>query len=324
MLEIICINCPAGCLMTVNEAGEATGHLCAKGLTYANEERTNPTRNITTSVRVRGGTLSMLSVKTASPIPKGEIFNVTREIHKITLNAPIRLGEVVLENAANTGVPIVATRHIPRRAYIFDLDGTILDSATLWNGINRAFFEKRGIPFPMDYQRVIGAMPFPQVAQYTRDTYNLPETPEELMKEFLQMATHGYTHEIKMKAGAKAYLQRLRENGHKMAVATAAPPQLFTPALKNHGIYDLFDAICTTADVGVGKIEPDVFLLAAKKLGALPADCIVFDDIPAAVKSAKGAGFLVCGLYDNQADKEWAEIVKTADYTLQDFTALYF
>jgi len=206
------------------------------------------------------------------------------------------------------------------KGYIFDLDGTILDSADMWHKINHAFFAKRGLPYPADYQQMIAALPFPEVALYTKRQYNLPETQQELMDEFLQSAEHAYAHEILLKPGAKDYLLRVHTAGRKMAVATAAPHHLLTPVLKNHGIYDLFDTICTTQDVGVGKVKPDVFLLAAAKINTAPKDCIVFDDILAAVQSAKGAGMTVCGLRDVQSDEDWEEITRLADYTIEDFT----
>jgi HAD superfamily hydrolase (TIGR01509 family) len=312
-------------MLSVTAAGEVSGHMCEKGITYGKEEQSNPTRNITTSVRIYGGTLPMLPVKTAKPIPKGAITEVVREIHKISNStdfpcvAPVLSGDIILKNAANTGVDIIATRHIPMRAYIFDLDGTLLDSANIWNKINRDFFAKRNIPFPEDYQQIIGAMPFPQVAVYTKETYRLPETPEELMREFLAMSVNAYAHDVEMKPGAKDYLFRLHKNKHKMAVATAAPYELLTPALKHHKIYDLFDSICTTQDAGHGKTRPDVFILAAKNLHAKPCDCIVFDDILAAVKSAKSVGMTVCGVRDTQSETDWAEIKQLADYTITDF-----
>ncbi|MCL2363233.1 MAG: HAD-IA family hydrolase [Defluviitaleaceae bacterium] len=319
MLEIICINCPAGCLMTVTPDGEVSGHLCDRGIDYAHEEQTNPTRNITTSVRVRGGMLPTLSVKSARPIPKGKIFDVMRAIKKINPAAPVHMGDVILSNAADTGVDIIATRHVPERAYIFDLDGTLLDSAGIWNIINRAFFAKRNIPFPEDYQQSIGAMPFPEVARYTKTRFNLPETPEALMEEFLTDSINAYANDVRLKPGAKEYLQRLRANGHKMAVATAAPRELLTPALQNHGIYDLFNAICTTQDVSKGKTHPDIFLLAARSINAPVEACLVFDDILPAIQTAHALGMATCGLRDDQPDHVWAQIQALADYTLVDF-----
>jgi len=111
--EIICISCPVGCNLTVqDEDGELkiTGHQCNAGILYAKEEMTNPTRNIATSIRVAGGDMPMLSIKTAGPIPKEAIRDVVAAIHKVIVAAPVKIGDVVLADAGGIGVDIVATR----------------------------------------------------------------------------------------------------------------------------------------------------------------------------------------------------------------------
>jgi len=115
MTEIICVSCPVGCELQAryeNETLQVTGNQCPAGIEYAQEELTAPTRNIATSIKVTGGDMAMLSVKTSKPIPKSEIMNVTKEIHKITATAPIKIGDIMLANASNTGVDIIATRHV--------------------------------------------------------------------------------------------------------------------------------------------------------------------------------------------------------------------
>jgi len=94
------------------ESTDVSGHKCKAGIAYAKEEMTNPTRNIATSVKVTGGDRVMLSVKTARPIPKGAIMAVVDAVHKVSIVAPVNIGDVVLANAAGTGVDIVATRAI--------------------------------------------------------------------------------------------------------------------------------------------------------------------------------------------------------------------
>jgi len=115
--EIICISCPVGCTLTVRQNGEiqVSGHQCNAGIIYAKEELTNPTRNIATSVKVAGGVMPMLSVKTARPIPKGAINAVIDAVHQVTMTAPVRIGDIVLADAARTGVDIVATREVALR-----------------------------------------------------------------------------------------------------------------------------------------------------------------------------------------------------------------
>lgn len=92
--------------------------------------------------------------------------------------------------------------------------------------------------------------------------------------------------------------------------------------LNKNGIRDLFDAITTTSEVSKGKDFPDVYLLAAKKLGVDPAECIVFEDILPAILGAKAAGMKVVGILDQAARHQWDEILETADKTITDFIEL--
>lgn len=115
--ELICIGCPMGCMMTVTmEDGQVTavaGNTCKRGDDYARKEVTNPTRIVTSSVCVIGGILPVVSVKTKEDIPKGKIPEVMKSLKAVTVKAPVNIGDVMLENAAGTGVDIIATKQIP-------------------------------------------------------------------------------------------------------------------------------------------------------------------------------------------------------------------
>lgn len=117
--SLICINCPLGCPLTVAmEGGEVktvSGNTCPRGDAYARKELTNPTRIVTSTVKVRGGTLAMASVKTASDIPKGKIFDCVKALQGIELEAPVTIGQVVLADVCGTGVDIVATKNVPAK-----------------------------------------------------------------------------------------------------------------------------------------------------------------------------------------------------------------
>ena len=114
--ELICIGCPMGCPLTVElENGEIkaiTGYTCKKGETYARKEGTNPTRIVTSTVRVAGGRADMVSVKTREDIPKDKIFQCVKALKGVTVKAPIRIGDVVVADVAGTGVDIVATKEV--------------------------------------------------------------------------------------------------------------------------------------------------------------------------------------------------------------------
>lgn len=114
--ELICIGCPLGCNITVEKDGDAilsiTGNTCQRGADYATKELTNPRRIVTSLVRVKGGELPVVSVKTASDIAKGRIQDCIDVLKNIELAAPVELGEVVVENICGSGVNVIATRRV--------------------------------------------------------------------------------------------------------------------------------------------------------------------------------------------------------------------
>ena len=205
------------------------------------------------------------------------------------------------------------------KAFIFDLDGTLLDSLNVWHNIDIEFLKKRGLAVPQDYVDSVSSMSFPEAAAYTIKRFNLPDSAEGLMQEWNDMAVYFYENTVQMKPYAKEYLFSLRDRGVKLAIATSSTPELYEPALRGHGVYELFDVICNAQEAGCGKTQPDIFLLTARKLGVQPKDCIVFEDILPAVESAKSAGMTVCGVFDEASKNDWEQIKKTADYALLNF-----
>lgn len=114
--NLTCIVCPMGCDLQIKiEYGkvlEVTGNRCKRGNDYALKECTNPTRVVTTTVRVTGGTVAVVPVKTASDIPKGKISECIEALREVGVKAPVKIGDVILRNAAGTGVDIVATKNV--------------------------------------------------------------------------------------------------------------------------------------------------------------------------------------------------------------------
>lgn len=114
--ELTCINCPLGCTVRVEMDGDKitsiTGNTCNRGEIYARNEVTNPVRVVTSSVRVNGGEQAVVAVKTKEAIPKDKIFNVAEAMKDIILEAPVKIGDVVISNAAGTGIALVATANV--------------------------------------------------------------------------------------------------------------------------------------------------------------------------------------------------------------------
>ncbi|MDD3099511.1 MAG: DUF1667 domain-containing protein [Bacilli bacterium] len=112
MKELICILCPRGCRLKVDDDLNVTGNFCPRGILYAKTEMTNPTRIITSTVKIKAKNAVRLSVKTAQAIPKGKMFDCMRELDKVMVEAPIHIGDVIVYNICETGVDVVATKDI--------------------------------------------------------------------------------------------------------------------------------------------------------------------------------------------------------------------
>ena len=112
--KLICVACPMGCGITVQlddnaNVCEVTGNTCPRGKAYAITECTAPTRVLTSTVKVNGGRVNMVSVKSSAPIPKGMMFDIMKEINSVQVDAPVEIGQVIIKNVLGTGADIVAT-----------------------------------------------------------------------------------------------------------------------------------------------------------------------------------------------------------------------
>ena len=112
MKELTCIVCPRGCLLKVDEQMNVTGNACPRGKIYAINELTNPTRTITSSIRVTNRPYTLVSVKTSNPIPKGKMFEVMQEIDKLSIEAPTSIGQIVKKNILGLESDIIITKVI--------------------------------------------------------------------------------------------------------------------------------------------------------------------------------------------------------------------
>ena len=117
--ELTCIGCPLGCRLVVETDGTdvtaVSGNTCKRGEVYARKEVTNPTRIVTSSVKVEGGVAATVSVKTKEDIPKGKIFDCVTALKNVIVKAPVHIWDVVLTDVAGTGVDVIATKHVKEK-----------------------------------------------------------------------------------------------------------------------------------------------------------------------------------------------------------------
>ena len=116
MTDLVCIVCPRGCRLKVDEENgyKVTGNSCPRGAAYGEKELVNPTRVITSTVKIQAETARRVPVKTDADIPKGKIFEIMKELDKVSLKAPVQVGDKVIENVLNLGVNIVACKTVAK------------------------------------------------------------------------------------------------------------------------------------------------------------------------------------------------------------------
>lgn len=199
------------------------------------------------------------------------------------------------------------------KAAIFDMDGTLVDSMWVWDLIDETYLKRRNLIMPSTLKSDIEHLSFLEVAQYFKRKFNLPESLQEIMDEWNNIAYHEYAHNVSLKPFAKEYLCKLKSLNIKLGLATSNCTMLLETVLKKHGIYDLFNTITTTDEVNRGKDFPDVYLLTAKKLQVPAQNCIVFEDILPAIIGAKAAGMKVVGVHDSYSEHQKKDIIEKAD-----------
>ena len=207
------------------------------------------------------------------------------------------------------------------RAAVFDLDGTLIDSARIWQEVDEIFFARRGMAVPPGYTEEIAHLGFAESAALTVRRYLPSERAEEVIEEWRALSLSRYRAEEGaryFKPGAIRLVSRMREAGLRLCVATASLPEFFRPILRAGGIESLFDDVVTVADAGKNKSFPDIFLHSAQRLGVPPASCAVFEDNGKALAAARRAGMRTCAVYDGQPQPVWEAICADADVVLYD------
>ena len=184
-------------------------------------------------------------------------------------------------------------------AVIFDMDGTLIDSTGIWHEIDKEFFAKRGMELPKDYAQHIVHLGLTQAAVYTKETYHLKESIQEIMQEWHDMSIDMYKYHVPLKEGALELLKLFKKNGIKMAIATANDEPLYRPCIDRLGIGEYFDEIADVNTAKEGKQSAKIYLDLAKKLGSEPQDTLVLEDMPTCVKTAFKSGFLTAAVYDH-------------------------
>lgn len=213
------------------------------------------------------------------------------------------------------------------KGVIFDIDGTLLDSMPLWNHLGERYLQKMGFKEEETegLSQRISTIPFTEGIRYIKKEYSLDIAEEKIREQLQEMIAGAYCDEIVLKAGVKEYLQFLKERGIPCILATAGDASLATVALKRLKVWEEFQGLLLCEEFNTSKREAKIYFLAMERLSlSKPEDVLVFEDVLHAIKSAKQAGFQVCGILDEANREDWEKIQEVADFTAKDFYELVY
>lgn len=203
---------------------------------------------------------------------------------------------------------------------IFDVDGTILDSMHIWIEPQNRLFAKYGFTLEdlsKEEKGKIEALSVDGMCQYIVDEIATDMTFDEVRNYFENIIYDAYKYDLVTKPGNLEILEKLKEMGFSMSIASSTPYEYLEMALKRLEIYDYFDFFATPDLLDMKKSDPDYWQYSIKKHGVDPADCVLFDDALYAIKAAKKEGIMTVGLEDFPwNENEWDFIKEKADLIL--------
>lgn len=205
---------------------------------------------------------------------------------------------------------------------IFDIDGVVLDSMSIWNDLGARYLVSLGKEPEEGLNEILFSMSMEQGAEYLKKQYKLRKSTADILQGISQMLQDFYYEEVPAKPGVKEFMTFLKDNGLKITAATSSPRSHIEKALSRNGIYKFFDVIYTTGEIGVSKHSPDIYNKAAEYMGYKPEEVLVLEDSLYALKTAKSAGYKTVGVYDKDGETDQEGVKATGDIYVTDLNEL--
>ncbi len=196
--------------------------------------------------------------------------------------------------------------------HLFDMDGTLLDSMPMWKHLDEIYLGKYDIDIPDNLNDIIAPLTLPECAEYFR-TLGIHKTAEEILAEIISHVEEEYRLHIPLKKGMQELVKYLHDTHKKLCLVTTSERTYVEPALKRLSLYDYFDNIYTSTELGMDKRSGDIYQKICELNEVSPQETVIYEDTLFAVRSAKEAGCHVVAVYDESSDSDWNDIAVTAD-----------
>lgn len=207
------------------------------------------------------------------------------------------------------------------QTYLFDFDGTLVNSMPVYAAMMLGILDEFSIPHDESIIKLITPLGYRGAAKHFISLgLRMPE--DALVDLMTRRAVEAYTHRVQAKAHVISTLRRLRERGASLNILTASPHAMLDPCLKRLGIDDLFDHVWSCEDFGMTKSDPEIYRMAAARIGKPVGDIWFLDDNPGADRTAKQAGMRVCGVYDTSSEEYTQEMKRICDAYIEDFSQI--
>ncbi len=206
-----------------------------------------------------------------------------------------------------------------KKSYIFDFDGTLVDSMPYWSEKMLNILRVTNTVIPHDIIKIITPLGDKGTAKYFKDELGVKLSEEQMFELMDDYALPKYRDEIPLKAGVRDYLVKCKEEGISLNVLTASPHKMLDPCLKRLGVYDLFDCVFSCDDFNLTKSNPEIYLKTCERVGVNVTNSVFFDDNLFACKTGKEAGLKVVGVYDKTGADFECELKSIADGYVKTF-----
>lgn len=208
------------------------------------------------------------------------------------------------------------------KCYLFDFDGTLVDSMPTYVSAMLRILDENNVSYGDDIVKIITPLGLQRTAEYYIEELGIQLTKEQLLKLMKEYMLDAYLNTIPAKSNVPEVLRELKRRGVSINVLTASPHLTLDACLKRLGLFELFDNVWSCEDFGTTKADPNIYVMAAEKLGVAVEDVLFLDDNLDADRTAKSAGVTVCGVYDPSSEDYTEEIKATSDYYIRDFLEL--